>query len=156
MQKLLIALVMILAAGAATAAQPARPTVTIHGATLDQVKNGFTAWCLTHDMDIVEAESNRVVCTKPVPGGRGFLVRMLNGAGAAPLVQLEISFASTGEAVIATAKQRLETTSDTGVVSREEFKQPEVIAGTQSVLDEVAGTLKPPASAEALPTSPAN
>jgi hypothetical protein len=154
MQKLLFVSVIFLTAGAAKAAPPARPTVTMTGVTLEQAKNGFTAWCLTHEMDIAEAESNRVVCTKPVQGGRGFLVQMLNGAGAAPLVRLEISFAFTGDAVIATAKQQLETTSNYGVVNREEFKQADVIAGTQSVLDEVAVSLQPPIPTEGPLTPP--
>lgn len=151
---------MLLAVSFSLAAQTARPTVTIPNVTLDQVKNGFSAWCLTNAMDIAEAESNRVVCTKPIEGGRGAMIQMLRGDTATPLVRLEISYASTGSAVIATGKQQLETQRRDGVVERTDFKQKEVIAGTQSLLDEVAASLAPatptpaPTSAAAPVTTP--
>lgn len=125
------------------AAQSTRPMVTIPNVTQDQVKNAFSAWCLTHEMDIAEAESNRVVCTKPIEGGRGAMIQMLRGDTAAPLIRLEISYASTGSAVIATGKQQLETQRRDGVVERTDFKQKDVIAGTQGILDDVAASLAP-------------
>ena len=137
------AIPLLLALSATALAQNARPMVTIPNVSLDQVKNGLTAWCLTNAMDIAEAESNRVVCTKPIKGGRGAFISMLNGGTNAPQIRLEASFASTGTAVIVTAKQQLETQRNDGVVERTDFTQKEVIAGTQSILDQVAAELTP-------------
>lgn len=140
--------ILLLCVSSAALAQ-SRPTVTMPNVSMEQAKNGFTAWCLTNGMDIAEAESNRVVCTKPVEGGRGTMIQMLRGDTATPLIRLEISYASTGAAVIATAKQQLETQRGDGVVERVDFKQKTVIAGTQAILDEVAASLATPA-----PTAP--
>lgn len=146
--------IALLALSTATLAQNPRPTVTIPDVSLDQVKNGLTAWCLTNAMDIAEAESNRVVCTKPIKGGRGTFISMLNGGMAPPLIRMEASFASTGSAVIVTAKQQVETQRNDGVVERTDFTQKEVIAGTQSILDEVAAGLTPTAPTPAPTTLP--
>lgn len=143
---------LLLTLSAAVSAQ-SRPTVTMPNVSPEQAKNGFTAWCLTNGMDIAEAESNRVVCTKPIAGGRGTMIQMLGGSMATPLIRLEISYASTGSAVIATAKQQLETQHGDGVVERTDFKQKNVIAGTQAILDEVAVSLAP-APLPAAPTAP--
>lgn len=152
-----LAIALLLACSATALAQNARPTVTIPNVSLDQVKNGLTAWCLTNAMDIAEAESNRVVCTKPIKGGRGAFISMLNGGTTPPQIRLEASFASTGTAVIVTAKQQLETQRNDGVVERTDFTQKEVIAGTQSILDEVAAGLTPAAPAPATtPETPAS
>jgi hypothetical protein len=140
-----VSLALALTSLSAFADPPTRASVVMPEVTTEEAKNAYTTWCITHEMDIVEAESNRVVCNKEVKGGRGFLVQMLSGAGAAPQVRLEISFGQSGKDVVATAKQLLETQSDAGVVHREDFTAAETIAGTQSVLDEVAASLKKPA-----------
>lgn len=139
---------LLLSLSAGALAQ-SRPMATMPNVSMEQAKNGFTAWCLTNGMDIAEAESNRVVCTKPIEGGRGAMIQMMRGDTATPLIRLEISYASTGAAVIATAKQQLETQRGDGVVERVDFKQKTVIAGTQAILDEVAASLATPA-----PTAP--
>ena len=126
---------------AAYAAPPARTNVVMAAVTTDQVKNAYTTWCIVNGLDVAEAESNRVACTKPVQGGRGFLIQALSGNGSVPLARLEFSFGQSGANVVATAKQQLETQRADGVVHREDFKQAEVIAGTQEILDEVAASL---------------
>lgn len=131
----------------AYAAPPARTNVVMAGVTTDQVKNAYATWCIVNGLDVAEAESNRVVCTKPVQGGRGFLIQALSGNGSAPVVRLEFSFGQSGADVVATAKQQLETQRADGVMHREDFKQADVIAGTQEILDEVAASLAPTAAA---------
>lgn len=137
------------ASSAAYAAPPTRTNVVMAEVTTDQVKNAYATWCITNGMDVAEAESNRVACTKPVQGGRGFLIQALSGNGSAPMVRLEFSFGQSGANVVATAKQQLETQRADGVVHREDFKQAEVVAGTQEILDEVAASL----AAAATPSS---
>lgn len=127
----------------AHAAPPTRTNVVMAAVTTDQVKNAYATWCITNGMDVAEAESNRVACTKPIQGGRGFLIQALSGNGSAPMVRLEFSFGQTGANVVAAAKQQLETQRADGVVHREDFKQADVIAGTQEILDEVAASLAP-------------
>lgn len=136
----------------AHAAPPARTNVVMAGVTTDQVKNAYATWCIVNGLDVAEAESNRVACTKAVGGGRGFLIQAFSGNGSAPLVRLEFSFGQSGANVVGTAKQQLETQRADGAVHREDFKQADVIAGTQGILDEVAASLVTP-PAPSPPTS---